>query len=897
MKVKDHSGGDERTVLTGMIVDNVVAGKIAAKWNRQDGMFKSKWSNLVGMWCCKYFLKYQKAPGASIEAIFQSWASNGEKDKDTVALVDRFLSSLSDEYEELAAKQNPEYVIDLAGRHFQTVALSRLVEGIQGDLEFGEHEKALAKVSSFGKIELGEGAGIDVLEDQEAIRAVFEEETESLIEWPGDLAKFFGNAFERDAFLAFLGAEKSGKCIAGDMEILLEDGSLSTIEDIVLSEDSRRILSLNEETQRIEFVAVSDFWDNGKKPCWEMETRIGRRVITTGNHKYLTPDGWKILSDLKVGDFVAVPKKLDVFGGCRMDEDELKFLAYMLAEGCCVQLYCKKNGTRKKNGICSTFTNTDDELIEDFLGCCDRLGFGHRKDGISYHLHGATSLMRRLGIAGHSAKTKIIPAAVFSCPKDQVALFLRIFMSCDGYVLKSGEVGVGLANERMVRQIGHLLTRFGIVHRIKSGDSYNGEGKRFCHWTLSISDAENAQLFTNEINMMSYKRRPVTAVGLHKSFLDKFPHQVAGRFISELEHEFSSSPVPDSLGVGRGKRVRKNHALRAYMGTDQLGFIREQIAKKCPIMRKSFAKAAGTSTYDLYMNSHVLWDEVTSIEPVGDRRTYDLTVPPHHSFVANDCIVHNTWWLMEVAWRGMLQKKKVAFFEVGDMSERQIMKRMMVRATKHPFRPQKVQKPTKIEKNKETGEVTVEHEEIEFDDALSWGKAVKACEKITQGRTAPYLKLSCHPNSAIGMEGIRSILQGWERDGWGTPDILVIDYADNLEPPRVSGNNDFRHGTNLIWKQMRRASQELHCLLVTATQANSGAYERATLGKGSFSEDKRKNAHVTGMIGINVTKEEQEKGIRRLNWIVRREDEFNEYRCINIAHCLALSRPFVLSCF
>ena len=463
MKVENRPGSDERQVLIGMIVSPVVAGKVASRWSKE-GLFASRWANLIGGWCVKYFFKYGTAPAAQIETIFGSWASSGQRDKATVQLVDKFLSGLSDEHERLASELNPDYVVDLAGKHFQTVALSKLAEDVRGDLELNDLDRAQARVAGFGKIELGEGAGINVLEDEEAIRAVFEEESESLIEWPGDLAKFFGTAFERDAFISFLGAEKSGK----------------------------------------------------------------------------------------------------------------------------------------------------------------------------------------------------------------------------------------------------------------------------------------------------------------------------------------------------------------------------------------------------------------------------------------------TWWLMEVAWRAMLQKKRVAFFEVGDMSEKQIMKRMMVRAAKHPFKPQTVLKPTSISVDQETHEVAVEHDEIQFYDPLTWAKAARACERIVKGRNHPYLKLSCHPNSAVGMDGIRSILQGWQRDEW-VPDVVVIDYADNLEPP--VGANDFRHGTNLIWKQMRRASQELHCCLVTATQANAAAYDRSVLGKGNFSEDKRKLAHVTGMIGINSTKEERDKNVTRLNWIVRREAEFSEFRCIAIAHCLALSRPFVLSAF
>ena len=40
--------------------------------------------------------------------------------------------------------------------------------------------------------------------------------------------------------------------------------------------------------------------------------------------------------------------------------------------------------------------------------------------------------------------------------------------------------------------------------------------------------------------------------------------------------------------------------------------------------------------------SDVDWDQVVSVEPVGMRETYDLTVEGDHNFVANDLIVHNS---------------------------------------------------------------------------------------------------------------------------------------------------------------------------------------------------------------------------------------------------------------
>jgi replicative DNA helicase len=41
-------------------------------------------------------------------------------------------------------------------------------------------------------------------------------------------------------------------------------------------------------------------------------------------------------------------------------------------------------------------------------------------------------------------------------------------------------------------------------------------------------------------------------------------------------------------------------------------------------------------------NSDVYWDEVVSIEADGETEVFDLTVAPHHNFIANNIIVHNS---------------------------------------------------------------------------------------------------------------------------------------------------------------------------------------------------------------------------------------------------------------
>ena len=260
-----------------------------------------------------------------------------------------------------------------------------------------------------------------------------------------------------------------------------------------------------------------------------------------------------------------------------------------------------------------------------------------------------------------------------------------------------------------------------------------------------------------------------------------------------------------------------------------------------------------------------------------------------------------TWWLLDIAWRAMQQGRKVAFFEVGDMSEGQIMLRFMTRACKRPLKATEegkpVRFPTAIDKLPDASFASVDFEEHNYPNKLGWKEAKAACEKLLkkQKEGGSLLRLSTHSNGTIGVPGMMSIVESWDRSGWGIPDVVVIDYADLLSPP--NGALESRDQINATWKGLRRISQDYHSLCVTATQADADSYDTETMTMGNFSEDKRKNAHVTGIFGINQTSVEKSMGLQRLNWLALREGEFTSDMQCHVAGCLSIANPAILSTF
>jgi len=266
-----------------------------------------------------------------------------------------------------------------------------------------------------------------------------------------------------------------------------------------------------------------------------------------------------------------------------------------------------------------------------------------------------------------------------------------------------------------------------------------------------------------------------------------------------------------------------------------------------------------------------------------------------------------TWWCIEFVIRALRERLKVAFFQVGDLSEHQAMIRIGTYFAQRPSRADlcgnvdvpteiiKPQRPEGEDEEEEEGEgLQVRTKTRVFNKPLTKTACIKAGKKFMKGcglnPNKSYFKVSIHPNTTVNVRGITSILDHWEMMEGFIPDVIVIDYADILAPedPRMPP----RDQVNDTWKSLRRLSQERHCLVLAPTQANASSYDTHTMTMRNFSEDKRKLAHVTGMIGLNQTENEKKVGVMRLNWLVLRESPFNVKRCLWVGQCLPIGRAF-----
>ncbi|MGL5926454.1 DnaB-like helicase C-terminal domain-containing protein, partial [Chroococcidiopsis sp.] len=196
-------------------------------------------------------------------------------------------------------------------------------------------------------------------------------------------------------------------------------------------------------------------------------------------------------------------------------------------------------------------------------------------------------------------------------------------------VLKSGQSQIGYASvsEKLARQIQHLLLRFGVVATLKKRLVKYQDSRRVA-WQLDITDAVSIKAFIDEIGIFG-KEKALSGV---KEALALKKYQT-NRDLIPIE-------VWEQIAAAKGNEPWGVLARRAGIK----GYSNIHVGKRSPTRERLLQISTALDNLRLQQiaTSDVYWDEIVSIEPIGDHQVYDLTIPETHNFVANDIFVHNS---------------------------------------------------------------------------------------------------------------------------------------------------------------------------------------------------------------------------------------------------------------
>jgi replicative DNA helicase len=93
-----------------------------------------------------------------------------------------------------------------------------------------------------------------------------------------------------------------------------------------------------DERKRMVARPASDVQSSGRSEVFHVRLASGRMVEAAANQAFMTLCGWKLLSELRIDDRVAVPRRVPVpIRQGRLVDDEVILLAHMIGDGSCVK--------------------------------------------------------------------------------------------------------------------------------------------------------------------------------------------------------------------------------------------------------------------------------------------------------------------------------------------------------------------------------------------------------------------------------------------------------------------------------------------------------------------------------------------------------------------------------
>ncbi len=384
---------------------------------------------------------------------------------------------------------------------------------------------------------------------------------------------------------------------------------------------------------------LTHVFSTGTRAVLRLRLRSGKEVRATGNHPFLTYDGWQPLLALAPGDRLAVPRHVPApqADADAWPEAHVVLLAHLLGDGS----FLRRQPLR--------YANQDEANLQAVTAAAGAFGVQAVRDDYTaarctilrlrapYQLtHGVVrnpiaAWLDTLGLFGLRCHEKFVPAEVFSLPKAQIRLFLRHVWATDGSVTLTrtggGRVYYASTSRRLCDDISRLLLRFGISARLRKVGVAEGVRPQY---TLDVYGADDQKRFLAEIGVHGQRG------GLAHALLERLGQMKANTNIDTVPVQ-----VWDRV---RGLLQEQGTTQRQFAAALGTSFCGSTMSKHAPSRQRlaRVAEVLGDRELELLATNDVLWDEVVSIEPDGEEEVFDATVLGTHNFIADGVAVHNS---------------------------------------------------------------------------------------------------------------------------------------------------------------------------------------------------------------------------------------------------------------
>jgi replicative DNA helicase len=430
-------------------------------------------------------------------------------------------------------------------------------------------------------------------------------------------------------------------CLAGDTLVTLENGQNIAIRELA-SRSNFNIWALSPATLKLESVSISRAFSTGTKPVFKMKTRLGREIRATANHQFLTIQGWKRLDELTTDDYLALPRILPAENKHQtMSNAELALLGHLIGDGCTLPTHAMQYTTREKD-LAELVANLAVVVFGEDINpriSPERRWYQVYLSSTRRHTHNVHSAMtdwlRKMNAYGLRSFEKHVPAQVFEQSDEAICVFLRHLWATDGSIqlVKGKKIRpiayYATSSLQLAWDVQSLLLRLGI-NAILRRVSQNGKGRD--QLNVIVTGKSDLEIFARKIGAVGeYKQRRLAEIQAHidgretNTNRDVLPHEIWRKYV-----------VPAMQNIGMTTRRMQAAIETQYCGT---GLYKQNVSRE---RAARVAKVVQSSDLTKLAESDIYWDSIVSIESAGEEQVFDLTVPGHHNFVANNIIVHNS---------------------------------------------------------------------------------------------------------------------------------------------------------------------------------------------------------------------------------------------------------------
>jgi replicative DNA helicase len=426
-------------------------------------------------------------------------------------------------------------------------------------------------------------------------------------------------------------------CLTAATRVMRADDNSETTLGELLAAGARNVpvWSLNERLQYTP-QTLTHVFPSGHRAVYRLTMESGKQIEATANHPFLTYAGWKSLGDLSEGDRLATPRHVPPpFVLMPWDESEAILLAHLLSGGSFVRRQPIRYASSDEENLKAVAEAAKHfgvtAIRDDFeaagvstlrLPAPDRLAGGRRNPIVEW--------LDGLGLFGLRSHEKFVPESVFRFPKGQVKLFLSHLWAADGSVTVNkagtgGRIYFSSTSRRLLDGVSRLLLRFGITARLNVV-RHASHREQF---TLDVSGRDDQLRFLREIGVFggSAERCADLLEVLEQSRSNTSVDTVPREVWDDVRHILLDDGV--------------THREFAAVGTQFCGSTLSKHAPSRERLRR-IARVLDDADLELHATNDVFWDEIKSIEHIGDHDVYDATVAGKHNFIANGIATHNS---------------------------------------------------------------------------------------------------------------------------------------------------------------------------------------------------------------------------------------------------------------